>query len=1062
MSSVTPDRFLKHVNLRTRQLITDRDEAIKDRFIERPEHSESKLMDAIKSRRLDTRDKIRKEAEAILKKTGSETQIPDTLLRSLQKVFEPESLEEKAAAFKEEFSKTPVQYLKQASQATALQNAWERLYCLSVVPENTNRNRDNAIIFIKAHYAIQRLADAESAEEVLSLPEAMALRVLVAKALFPAASRPKPNPSEADGKLLRQIEKLLDDAQNLLSIKNKVSQEDKNFHYRGEGAFIEPTITRSAPERRREGADNLPAGNSVNSASSEEPKNWLLERIAKETKALGTAAAKRNLFSESELKLLNLGEANLLGNTELGGIRSLENELYKNAKALVYHPGMATSAEVAKNSATMQLIKLLNLPKIKLIKGGFDSSSSATLPRVHQLGVGDLHVLEQQINRYEMGEVAHIENVMGKESRNRTHTRLEETENTYTTETEETITDERSLQTTDRYELSKESEKQSKATLEASAGFSISASYGAVTASASGNIASSLSTSSTQSTSTNFSREIVDKSVSEITSRVREESVTRVLTRIEEVNSHGFNNDTSSHIIGIYRWVDKYYTVRNVNYGRRLMLEMIIPEPAAGYLYAEQMHPEHDEIAPPPDPISFDPEYLTRSNYLDYMAEYNATDVTAPPEDIVYKSVSLVNRSNEYTIFADKDSSVSVPEGYKTTNFYGRWQYLAPSDKDDDSIDIIVGGVRYGSTSTLTGQTGNIAVSVLAHCSAYHTGIRIRCELTDQAFENWQAECWSSLQSAYAAAVSDYESKVAAAEIGAGVEIHGRNPDQNEEIIRTELKRCAIKYLSNDMAEIIVNGTVRNNEVFDAADSTGDFDLDEAKIEGSIIQFFEQAFEWENMMWKFYPYIWARQSEQHDKLLDEDTDPVFREFRRAGAARVVLPVPIDYQEAVLHFFETNEVWQGGEPPVLDDPEYLSIIDDLMDGQLNSFNSPIYYQDEDSVPPYIVDEWEIKLPTSLVKLQEDSELPNFTTSLIETDAETVLDELATDSGFSSEWRNSIINLLTLLGLETSEEARREMAIDNGYPCNGETDPIHNINEWLYDFLLASISAHGLPD
>ncbi len=1061
MNSVTPDRFLKHVNLRTRQLISDREEVVKDRFIEPDKKFESKLLKAIKEKRLDTREKVRKEAEVLANKIGRKTKGSDTLQVSLRKVYDQNSFDEIGEAFKEEFGKTPAQYIKQAANVTALHNAWDRLYCLTVAPDETNRHRDDCILYLKAVYSIQRLAEAETVDDLVTLIEAYDYKVLVPKSLFPAQQKRQVRESDADRELLKKIKLLAQHVKTLSSIRDKVFSEDREFHYRGPASFVAPKITSTEPESRRPVSDNQIASGKTE-AISDEPGNWLTERIAKELKVLGTQAAKRNLFAEEELKLLNSKAASLLGNTELGGVQAIENSLYKEAKALIHNPRMAISENVAKNPDTLYLIKQLKLPKIRLIKS-YASSSSSELPRVHQLGVGDLHVLEQQINRYEMGEVAHIENVMGKESRNRTHTRLEETESTHTTETEETVTDERSLQTTDRYELSKESEKQTEATLEASAGFSVSASYGVVTASASGNIATTLSTSSSQSTSTNFSREIVEKSVSEITSRVREESVTRVLSRIEEVNSHGFNNDTSEHIIGIYRWVDKYYTVRNVNYGRRLMLEMIIPEPAAGYLYAEQMHPEHEEITPPPDPITFDPEDLTRYNYLDYMAEYNASDVEAPPDDIIYRSVSMANRAEDYTQFADKDSSLSITDGYKSTNFYGSWGMARPQNSTTHAIDILVGGARFGSTNTLSGLTGNVAVSVLAiNCSAYHTGIRVRCELTDQAFENWQASCWSALQTAYEAAVSDYESKVAAAEIGAGVEIHGRNPDQNEEIIRTELKRGAIKYLSNDMAEIIVNGTPRYNEVFDAADSTGDFDLEEAKVEGAIIQFFEQAFEWENMMWKFYPYIWARASEQHEKLLDEDTDPTFREFRRAGAARVVLPVPIEYQEAVLHFFETNEIWQGGEPPVLNDPEYISIIDDLMDGQLNSFNSPIYYQDEDSVPPYIVDEWEIKLPTSLVKLQEDSTLPNFATSLVETDADTVLDQLAAETGFASEWRNSIINLLTLLGMDTSEDARREMAADGGYPCNPETDPIHNINEWLYDFLLVSISAHGLPE
>ena len=265
------------------------------------------------------------------------------------------------------------------------------------------------------------------------------------------------------------------------------------------------------------------------------------------------------------------------------------------------------------------------------------------------------------------------------------------------------------------------------------------------------------------------------------------------------------------------------------------------------------------------------------------------------------------------------------------------------------------------------------------------------------------------------------------------------------------------------MGSLVVNGTTRLQEVFNAADDTGDFDLDEARHEGQIIQFFEQAFEWHNMTYLFYPYFWAKESRHHKKMLAHDEDPAMRDFLSAGAARVVLPVPVEYEDAVLNFFETNEIWNGGEPPLIDDPEYISIAEELKQGRTNSFNSPIYYEGAGTPPPFIVDEWEVKMPTSLVLLQEDGTLPEFPAGLFETDAAALLDQAVQAQGQGANWRNSVVDLLLLYGVANAEvEAnRRAFASQEGYTGDADTDAIASVDSWSYFYVLNEVNLNGMP-
>ena len=89
---------------------------------------------------------------------------------------------------------------------------------------------------------------------------------------------------------------------------------------------------------------------------------------------------------------------------------------------------------------------------------------------------------------------------------------------------------------------------------------------------------------------------------------------------------------------------------------------------------------------------------------------------------------------------------------------------------------------------------------------------------------------------------------------------------------------------------------------------------------------------------------------------------------QAGAARVVLPVHPAYNDAFMYFMENNgAIWQGGDTPRLNDPMFISIAEELRDQTDDVANA----QPEG-------EPWEVVLPTSLVYLQKDAELPVFPT------------------------------------------------------------------------------------
>jgi hypothetical protein len=237
---------------------------------------------------------------------------------------------------------------------------------------------------------------------------------------------------------------------------------------------------------------------------------------------------------------------------------------------------------------------------------------------------------------------------------------------------------------------------------------------------------------------------------------------------------------------------------------------------------------------------------------------------------------------------------------------------------------------------------------------------------------------------AYQRALEAYNLQVAAVQGQLGA-IEGRNPDLNRKLERDELRKAVLRMLTDNFASIIVGGSVQTDMEFHAMVDNGDYSYPEfspsrAMLEGKVIQFFEQAFEWDNLVYRFYPYFWGRKEKWNQLYPLGDADPLFAEFLRAGAARVVVPVHPAYPEAVLHYLHTGEIWKGGEPPNIDDPLFISIINELRgDAQLNDDGDGLTACSLDSATPCFVDEWEVKLPTELVYLQKDSELPVFATN-----------------------------------------------------------------------------------
>lgn len=589
--------------------------------------------------------------------------------------------------------------------------------------------------------------------------------------------------------------------------------------------------------------------------------------------------------------------------------------------------------------------------------------------RIETVGVADLLLIKQQLKRYEGADIAHIENVLKGEAKYSEFNSRRTTEMTITTEEESSSSEERSLESTTRYEMSRETEAVVKEDSSLKAGGSITAGYGPfVQVSASIEGATSSSKEEATKAGTVFAKDITEKASQNIAKRVLQKSTLTTTTEVSNKDTHSIKNEAGTgHISGVYQWVNKVYEAQMWNYGVRAMYEFNIPEPAA--LLIHMMNRRHSSSTVLEKPLDFNlsPLDITPATYPAYMRDYGASDIRPPPP--YFKTYSWVQVDGQ----GNKDPSVNFVKAANLVldpGYEAIWTrisvQLAYWIGGSNSFDVAVGGVqtRFSSADGLRGfdmdgTQGNIGIVISTlNISRFAVAIIVYARRMDGALEAWRNETFGKLRAAHAAQMAEYEEKLAQLRLQAGIAIRGTNPDSNLRSIKAELKRQCISCM-----------TEQNFELFDSVQELygqpPTINFAEARKEGAYVQFFEQAFEWENMSWILYPYFWSRTHTWPDRLSYDDPDPLFNDFLQAGFARVQVPARLGFHSAIAHFMETGNVWNGGELPVVGSPLYIRIADEIAERLQRT-------ERETPQGP----SWPVQIPTTLVHLRPDDKLPRW--------------------------------------------------------------------------------------
>jgi hypothetical protein len=524
--------------------------------------------------------------------------------------------------------------------------------------------------------------------------------------------------------------------------------------------------------------------------------------------------------------------------------------------------------------------------------------------RIAPYALGDLQMVQQRLVGYALGDIARVESVMAGERRESIHrkkTSVAQTVARETTDDTRRKSTVRSLAMTS--ELSRAVADVLQTTSYGDNGFNVTYGTGSppgATLSGGWSIETRPGPNGpSQREVARAVQRVVEQAADRVARRVIE---TRTTSRVESIEDEAisvFDNTAGGAARrGIWRWLDEIYQATIVRYGNRLVFELLVADPAAGYAAREAEQP-HDCSPPIPPPESF--EHITRRGFPWLAARYPSDALVLPPP--ARRMVSGWARSGS-------PLTLAVPEGYAARSAVvsyvvapggGTLEVRGVVGNTAVELDVTASG---STTLQLAGESGAVQVLLLTSgpaCSPpleldpVQLSVEITADLTAAAMDAWRLRTFQTIQAAYGAQLEAWHSHG-----GVDAAPGGSLPPRFgwRAIERRELTRGAIDLLFQTLH-----------------DRTGGDDDGPSGLPRGVdfaqprqLQFFERSFEWRELSYRFFQ-AGPRRGRAAARLggLGDDR---FHEFLDADWAQLLVPVSPAEAMSVLYFLASGMLWDG--------------------------------------------------------------------------------------------------------------------------------------------------------
>jgi hypothetical protein len=544
--------------------------------------------------------------------------------------------------------------------------------------------------------------------------------------------------------------------------------------------------------------------------------------------------------------------------------------------------------------------------------------------------VTDLLVLREETYCYKPSDLAYIENVSPGEKRARKYSMTKTIEEFTEEETKISKTEENDLQVTDRFNLKAEIERNISAKLDVTAEVN-GGGYKVTTA-------ASLSMAVAQTEVRETFREAVDKAVSKIQVDSRKTHSLKVRTENVETNEHKYKNDTAFPFVSKYFWVSQIKKGQVFSYGLRGTVELLIPSPAMLYEHLETVKSERGFKLKKPKHPCLDPSKIKPEDYVSMIVKYDLPELPPPPVKPAPQTIVLpVSDPKVKETTFPIPIVVDIPDGFTASSmrFDGEVSMTHKGGGKFDNITFSYGGAsifRQRDVPPPNDYKGVADLAVTVDTQATVTGTNLKDFsftvkiITEKKIDytEWQIAVYKAVMQKYETELQKYEEALAEYNRQKEENKFGRHPFASKEIMFAEIKRAAI-YMMCDEFE-------RDSVMNMRSEPCGypEINRHAAGDKTKSWYFWDRAFDWDLMSFRFFDYYRNPGCSWPDKFDPADPNFLFNAFRRAGYARVQIPVSPGMDEDVLWYINTHQEWgAGGQiPSGPTDDRWVSVIEEI--------------------------------------------------------------------------------------------------------------------------------------
>jgi hypothetical protein len=608
-------------------------------------------------------------------------------------------------------------------------------------------------------------------------------------------------------------------------------------------------------------------------------------------------------------------------------------------------------------------------------------------------GVADVHVVLNHVVKFEKAELAQIENILLGENRSRTYRTLLRNETDTESTTETTTTQEREVKTEDRSDLKSETDNSLKEVLDLKASVDVQYKQGdSLKLNLNASVAYNRTKEEATKVATDFAKDVTNRAAQKVVQTVRQSIKSKILRETEETILHGFDNAVTpggDNVIGVYQWIEKVYENAHLTVGGpAAIFDGVVLQPAQRLLTAPPSADGALGSATPPPPLDTQPSDIHPWNYLTLASRFGATGIAPPPP--FSSSTSFSSAGGDSNPEEGKPSKaapvahdIAIPDD--TMAACAAVVFDAQDNKGDDpdhaegqaSIGVahidssnLGGHARFDHTVLLQGERGLVPFAAYFYWNTgYELTVDVTCIRTVEAYQRWQLAVYAGLAAARAQAQQAYDERVARAAVQT-VDMLGPSPGRIDQLIRDEIKRCAIGVLARQAA---------GKNIYDRI---GDlYQSGQTDEIARLCLLYEHAFAWENMSYVLYPYYWADNANNGWALHTSrsESDENWAAFLRAGAARVVVPV----RDGFVRLAGLGVVPNEGDVPINPLQMLQEDISAILDGTLSfddllsvSSGKALSAAKESALRAQVMDQWVehehwfLRTPTELVMLRKN--------------------------------------------------------------------------------------------